>query len=112
MEFTTKNIENLLETYNKYKELKKKDWEEYSPEERKFNAEWSSRISDDSGSTVEDKELKYLKPGDYFDDDRILIINTKKKYLVTMTDYGYVRIYIINSCYSASKAAGLVNYKL
>lgn len=112
MEFTTENIENLLETYNKYKELKKKDWEEYSPEERKFNTEWSSRFSDDFGSAVEDKELKYLKPGDYFDGDRILIINTKEKYLVAMTDYGYVRIYIINSCYSASKAAGLVNYKL
>lgn len=112
MEFTTENIENLLETYNKYKELKKKDWEEYSPEERKFIKEWSSRFSDDFGSAIEDKELKYLKPGDYFDGDRILIINTKEKYLVAMTDYGYVKIYIINSCYSASKAAGLVNYKL
>lgn len=112
MEFTTENIENLLETYNKYKELKKKNREEYSLEEKKFNAEWSTKFSDDFGSTVEDKELKYLKPGDYFKDGRILIINTKEKYLVTITEYGYVRIYLINSCYSASKATGLVNYKL
>ena len=29
-----------------------------------------------------------------------------------MTEYGYIRIYLINSCYSASKATGLVNCKL
>ena len=76
-----------------------------------FNIEFS-KFSDDFGSTVEDKELKYLKTGDYFEDNCILLINTAEKYLVTMTDYGYTRIYLINSCYSASKAAGLVSYKL
>lgn len=112
IEFTPENIENLLKIYKQYKELRKKDWEEYSSEEKKFSAEWSSKFSDDFGSTVEDKELKYLKTGDYFEDNCILLINTAEKYLVTMTDYGYTRIYLINSCYSASKAAGLVSYKL
>ena len=112
VEFTPENIKDLLQTYRNYKELRKKDWEEYSSEEKKFNKEWATKFSDDFGNTVEDKEFKYLKPGDYFEDDRILIINTEEKYLVTMTEYGYVRIYLINSCYSASKATGLVNYKL
>lgn len=112
VEFTPENIKNLLQTYHKYRELRKKDWEEYSDEERKFSNTWSVRFSDDFGTTIEDKEFKYLKPGDYFEDNRILIINTEEKYLVTMTEYGYIRIYLINSCYSASKATGLVNCKL
>ena len=112
LKFTPENIENILKTYNKYKELKKKDWEKYSDEEKMFNAEWSAIFSEDYGSTIEDKELKYLKPGDCFDDQRILMVNTKEKYIVTMTDYGYIIIYLINSCYSASKATGLINYKL
>lgn len=112
VEFTPENIKDLLQTYRNYKELRKKDWEEYSSEEKEFSKEWATKFSDDFGNTVEDKEFKYLKPGDYFEDDRILIINTEEKYLVTMTEYGYVRIYLINSCYSASKATGLVNYKL
>ena len=112
VEFTPENIKNLLQTYRNYKELRKRDWDEYSDEEKKFSNTWSTRFSDDFGSTIEDKEFKYLKPGDYFEDDRILIINTEEKYLVTMTEYGYVRIYLINSCYSASKATGLVNCKL
>ena len=40
------------------------------------------------------------------------MVNVVEKYVVTMTDYGYIRIYLINSCYSASKATGLINYKL
>ena len=112
VEFTPENIKNLLQTYRNYKELRKRDWDEYSDEEKKFSNTWSTRFSDDFGSTIEDKEFKYLKPGDYFEDDRILIINTEEKYLVTITEYGYVRIYLINSCYSASKATGLINCKL
>lgn len=112
LEPTSENIEDLLKTYHNYKELRKKEWEKYTEEERKFNNECAAKFSDDFGSTIEDKELKYLKIGDYFEDERILIINTKEKYLVTMTDYGNINIYLISSCYSASKAAGLVNYKL
>ena len=112
LELTSENIKTLLKTYYDYKELGKKDLKNLSNEERKFSNECYTKFSDDFGSTIEDKELKYLKPGDYFEEDRILIINTKEKYLVTMSDYGNVRIYLINSCYSASKATGLVNYKL
>jgi hypothetical protein len=112
LKFTPENIDNILKTYNKYKELKKKGWEKYSDEEKMFDAKWSAIFSEDYGSTIEDKELKYLKPGDYFDDQRILMVNVKEKYIVTMTDYGYIIIYLINSCYSASKATGLINYKL
>lgn len=112
IEFTPENIKNLLQTYHSYKELRKRDWDEYSDEEKKFSNTWSARFNDDFGSTIEDKEFKYLKPGDYFEDDCILIINTEEKYLVTMTEYGYIRIYLINSCYSASKATGLINCKL
>ena len=112
LKFTPENIKNILKTFYKFKELKKKDWEKYTREERKFYNEWSSRFSEDYGSTTEDKELKYLEPGDRFEDDRILMVSIKEKYVVTMTDYGYIRIYLINSCYSASKATGLVNYEL
>lgn len=112
LKFTPENINNLLKIYNKYRELKKKDWENRSHEEREFYNEWSSKFSEDYGSTTEDKELKYLEPGDYFVDDRILMVNAAEKYVVTISDYGYIRIYLIKSCYSASKATGLVNYKL
>ena len=112
LKFTPENINNLLKIYNKYRELKKKDWENRSNEEKEFYNEWSSKFSEDYGSTTEDKELKYLETGDYFVDDRILMVNIAEKYVVTMTDYGYIRIYLIKSCYSASKATGLVNYKL
>lgn len=112
LELTSENIKTLLKTYNDYKELQKKDLKNLSNEEKKFINECYTKFSDDFGSTIEDKELKYLKPGDYFEEDRILIINTKEKYLVTMTEYGNIRIYLINSYYSASKATGLVNYKL
>ena len=112
IELTLENIKNLLQTYHDYKELRKKDLDKYSDEERQFSSTWSSRFSDDFGTTTEDTEFKYLKPGDYFEDDPILIINTEEKYLVTMEDYGYIRIYLISSCYSASKATGLVNCKL
>ena len=112
LKFTPENINNLLKIYNKYKELKKKDWENRSNEEREFYNEWASKFNEDYGSTTEDKELKYLEPGDYFEDDHILMVNVAEKYVVTMTDYGYIKIYLINSCYSASKATGLVNYKL
>lgn len=112
IDLTPENIKDLLQTYHDYKELKKKDWDKQSDEERQFISTWSSRFSDDFDSTTEDKEFKYLKPGDYFEGDSILIINTKEKYLVTVTNYGYIRIYLINSCYSSSKAIGLVNYKL
>ena len=112
LKFTPENLNNLLKIYNKYKELKKKDWENRSNEEREFYNEWSSKFNEDYGSTTEDKELKYLETGDYFVDDRILMVNVAEKYVVTMTDYGYIRIYLINSCYSTSKATGIVNYKL
>ena len=112
LKFTPENIKDILKTFYKFKEIKKKDWEKYTREERKFYNEWSPRFSEDYGSTTEDKELKYLEPGDRFEDDRILMVSIKEKYVVTMTDYGYIRIYIINSCYSASEATGLVNYEL
>lgn len=112
LKFTPENIKSVLKTFYKFKELKKKDWEKYTREERKFYNEWSTKFNEDYGSTTEDKELKYLEPGDYFEDDRILMVSIKEKYVVTMTDYGNIRIYIINSCYSTSKATGLVNYEL
>lgn len=112
LKFTPENIKDILKTFYKFKEIKKKDWEKYTREERIFYNEWSPKFSEDYGSTTEDKELKYLEPGDRFEDDRILMVSIKEKYVVTMTDYGYIRIYIINSCYSASKATGLVNYEL
>lgn len=112
LKFTPENLNNLLKIYNKYKELKKKDWENRSNEEKEFYNEWASKFNEDYGSTTEDKELKYLETGDYFVDDRILMVNVAEKYVVTMTDYGYIRIYLINSCYSTSKATGIVNYKL
>lgn len=112
LKFTPENIKSILKAFYKFKELKKKDWEKYTLEERKFYNEWSTKFNEDYGSTTEDKELKYLEPGDYFEDDRILMVSVKEKYVVTMTDYGNIRIYIINSCYSTSKATGLVNYEL
>lgn len=112
LKFTPENIKSILKDFYKFKEIKKKDWEKYTREERKFYNEWSPRFSEDYGSTTEDKELKYLEPGDRFEDECILMVSIKEKYVVTMTDYGYIRIYIINSCYSASKATGLVNYEL
>lgn len=112
LKFTPENINNILKAFYKFKEIKKKDWEKHTSEESKFYDEWSTKFSEDYGSTTEDKELKYLEPGDYFEDDRILMVSIKEKYVVTMTDYGNIRIYIINSCYSTSKATGLVNYEL
>lgn len=112
LKFTPENINNILKAFYKFKEIKKKDWEKHTSEESKFYDEWSTKFSEDYGSTIEDKELKYLEPGDYFEDNRILMVSIKEKYVVTMTDYGNIRIYIINSCYSTSKATGLVNYKL
>ena len=112
LKFTPENIKSILKAFYKFKEIKKKDWEKYTREERKFYNEWSVKFNEDYGSTTEDKELKYLEPGDRFEDDRILMVSIKEKYVVTMTDYGYIRIYIINNCYSASKATGLVNYVL
>ena len=112
LKFTPENINNILKAFYKFKEIKKKDWEKYTSEESKFYNEWSTKFNEDYGSTTEDKELKYLEPGDYFEDDRILMVSIKEKYVVTMTDYGNIRIYIINSCYSTSKATGLVNYEL
>lgn len=112
LKFTPENIKDILKTFYKFKELKKKDWEKYTREERKLYNEWSTKFSEDYGSTTEDKELKYLEPGDRFEENRILMVSIKEKYVVTMTDYGYIRIYLINSCYSTSKATGLVNYEL
>lgn len=112
LKFTPENINNILKAFYKFKEIKKKDWEKHTSEESKFYDEWSTKFNEDYGSTIEDKELKYLEPGDYFEDDRILMVSIKEKYVVTMTDYGNIRIYIINSCYSTSKATGLVNYEL
>lgn len=112
LKFTPENINNILKAFYKFKEIKKKAWEKHTSEESKFYDEWSTKFNEDYGSTTEDKELKYLEPGDYFEDDRILMVSIKEKYVVTMTDYGNIRIYIINSCYSTSKATGLVNYKL
>lgn len=112
LKFTPENINNILKAFYKFKEIKKKDWEKHTSEESKFYDEWSTKFIEDYGSTTEDKELKYLEPGDYFEDDRILMVSIKEKYVVTMTDYGNIRIYIINSCYSTSKATGLVNYEL
>ena len=112
LKFTPENINNILKAFYKFKEIKKKAWEKYTSEESKFYDEWSTKFNEDYGSTTEDKELKYLEPGDYFEDDRILMVSIKEKYVVTMTDYGNIRIYIINSCYSTSKATGLVNYEL
>lgn len=112
LKFTPENIKDILKTFYKFKELKKKDWEKYTRGERKLYNEWSTKFSEDYGSTTEDKELKYLEPGDRFEEDRILMVSIKEKYVVTMTDYGYIRIYLINSCYSTSKVTGLVNYEL
>ena len=112
LKFTPENIKDILKTFYKFKELKKKDREKYTREEIKLYNEWSTKFSEDYGSTTEDKELKYLEPGDRFEENRILMVSIKEKYVVTMTDYGNIRIYIINSCYSTSKATGLVNYEL
>lgn len=112
LKFTPENIKSILKAFYKFKEIKKKDWEKHTREERKFYNEWSAKFREDYGSTTEDKELKYLEPGDYFEGDRILMVSIKEKYVVTMADYGNISIYIINSCYSTSKATGLVNYEL
>lgn len=112
LKFTPENINNILKAFYKFKEIKKKAWEKYTSEESKFYDEWSTKFNENYGSTIEDKELKYLEPGDYFEDDRILMVSIKEKYVVTMTDYGNISIYIINSCYSTSKATGLVNHEL
>lgn len=112
LKFTPESINNLLKIYNKYRELKKKDWENRSLEEKEFYKEWSSKFDENYSSTIEDKELKYLEPGDYFEDDRILMVNVAEKYVVTITDYGYIKICLINNYYSTSKATGLVNYEL
>lgn len=112
LKFTPENIKNILKAFYKFKEINKKDLEKYTHEERKFYNEWSTKFIEDYGSTTEDKELKYLEPGDYFEDDRIWMVSIKEKYVVTMPDYGNIRIYIINSCYSTSKATGLVNCEL
>lgn len=107
------NIEDILRTYDKYKELKKKDLDELSPKEITFSNECRSKFSENYSSTTEDKELKYLKPGDSFDEGSILIVNTEKKYIVTISEYGgFINIYLINSCYSANKITGLVSYAL
>lgn len=112
LKFTPENINNILKAFYKFKEIKKKDCEKYTSEESKFYDEWATKFNEDYGSTTEDKELKYLEPGDYFEDDRILMVSIKEKYVITITDYGNIRIYIINSCYSTSKATGLVNHEL
>lgn len=112
LKFTPENIKNILKTFYKFSEIKKKDWKKFTSEEAKFYNEWSIKFKEDYGSTTVDKELKYLEPGDYFEDDCILMVSIKEKYVVTMTDYGNIIIYIINSCYSTSKATGLVNYEL
>lgn len=112
LKFTPENIKSILKAFYKFREIKKKDWEKYTCEEREFYNKWSVKFSEDYGSTTENKELKYLEPGDRFVDNRILMVSIKEKYVVTMTDYGYIKIYLINSCYSASKATGLVNYAL
>lgn len=111
LKFTPENINNILKAFYKFREIKKKDYKKHTSEESKFYDEWFTKFSEDYGTTTEDKELKYLEPGDYFEDERILMVSIKEKYVVTMTDYGNIRIYIINSCYSTSKATGLVNYE-
>lgn len=112
LELTSENIENLLKIYNQYKELKKKVPNSWSSEEEQFINEWSPKFNENFGTIVEDKELKYLKVGDCFDDENIILINAAEKYIVTISDYSYIKIYLINNCYSASKAAGLISYKL
>lgn len=62
LKFTPENIKSILKAFYKFKELKKKDWEKYTREERKFYNEWSTKFNEDYGSTTEDKELKYLEP--------------------------------------------------
>lgn len=57
LKFTPENIKDILKTFYKFKEIKKKDWEKYTREERKFYNEWSPKFSEDYGSTTEDKEL-------------------------------------------------------
>ena len=68
------------------------------------NAMTDTYIRTDSVSV--NKEIKYLKVGDQFDDRPIFYINLKKGYIVT--NYDYFTIHVIKSGYSTN-ASGKFN---
>ncbi len=68
------------------------------------NAMTDTYIRTDSVSV--NKEIKYLKVGDQFDDHPIFYINLKKGYIVT--NYDYFTIHVIKSGYSTN-ASGKFN---
>lgn len=98
--FTNTEVEAIIEDYTKYKSLDLKN--DKTDEERTFTSDFYAKYYTDYNSCSEDKELKYLKVGDTFDDEQIIMINPSDKWLVTITDYGDPKIIMITSCFSGS----------
>jgi len=103
--FTIKEVEAIIEDHSRYKSLDLKS--DKTDEERTFVANFYKNYYTDYDTCSEDKELKYLKIGDTFDNMQIVMIDPAKKWLVTITNYGESRIIMITSCFSSSSHGGL-----
>lgn len=103
--FTTEEVEAIIKDYNKYKSMDSNP--NKTNEERAFIADFYKKYYTDYDSCSKDKELQYLKIGDTFDGLRIVMIDPANKWIVTISNYGEVRINMITSCYSSSSHGGL-----
>ena len=98
-------FEKIIRSREVIRKMERKSSSELTEEERNAQiAMAGTYIRTDSISV--NKEIKYLKIGDEFDDRPIFYINAKKGYIVTC--YNHFIIYIIKSGYSTN-ASGKFN---
>ncbi len=101
--FNKDTINSIVEEFSKYKKLKL----DTTSENVDFIDNFNQKFYIDYDSTIEDKELQYLKAGDKFSDCTIMITCPEKKWLFGSDAYGNMTIFCINSCYSCSSRGNL-----
>lgn len=102
-ELSTEKINTIIESYKKIQALKFST----NPEDIDFRREFQSKYYMETDTTTEETELQYMKQGDKFDCNQVLLVNSEYQWVLTITEYGDLRINYITSCYSCSARGNL-----
>lgn len=106
-DFNVETINGIISSYKRVKSLKSS----FDEKDREFIREFGSKYYAEPDTSIENSELQYMKPGNNFNHDTVLIVNSENHWIVTITEYGELRINYITSCYSCT-AGGKLNIVL
>lgn len=102
-DLSTEKINDVIKMYKKTQSLRFSD----NLEDRTLVRKFRDTYYTEADTTTEEAELQYMKQGDKFDCNQVLLVNPEYRWVITITEYGCLRINHITSCYSCSARGNL-----